>query len=171
MCPAFTISSLFLYINEYMWKTLNSRWWLYLPTFSMCMLLLNGLEPVFFLFHGNQPDSIRMWNIYMAFFFDGLFCLGTIVTCLCGCIAEYMIFHRPNYFHYHILVFFFYFPNFCSQCVCLQWWCCSFKLEHTHIYINKILWPRLQMQTSNCTSLSTIRQYCLDFMWEYALFR
>lgn len=44
----------------------------------------------------NQPDSMRI--IYMAFF-DGLtLCLGTIVTCLCGCNAECMTFPQTKLF-------------------------------------------------------------------------
>lgn len=80
----------------------------------------------------NQPDSIQ-WNIYMPVF--SVLCinvclfyiLGTVVTCLCGRNAEWMIFRATKLFS---LPFFLLSPLLLLLLLFV-------KMEHTHIYINK----------------------------------
>lgn len=108
---------------------------------SACLQHANAA--VFFVFDENQREWIFRWLCVnrLAVFF-AFHCFGTGVTCLYGCCIS-----RMRLFFRAMKLF------SLSYIVCRLFIWVFRKMEHTHIYINKIVWPRLQMQTQ-CSTLS-----------------
>lgn len=149
-----------------MWRALNSCWWLYLPTFLAYYM------------HVLLDDSSQCFSSFMKInlipFKRGIFWRSLSPWHHCDvfmrlhCRMHDSLPTKPNYFHYQ---FFSLTLLFCFQCVGFVVMLLFIYVgTHAHLYKQIFCGWDFRCRRELCSSLSTIRQYRLDFIWELALF-
>lgn len=135
--------------NTHTWIALNSRWWLYLPTLEHHMHVWSVGVSVFLHASYMKINLIPCESFTWHFLTVSLCALAPLWRVYAVAMPNAWLFLRPNYFHYHF---------FHSGCSYVRVW--LFHLDGTHAHLYK---QNFVAQTEYGSSLSTIRQYCLDF--------